>query len=145
MLNILVLIPLHLDSFAIAIPTVMASRILLNLRGLNGESPDPSELTTASQDILPTPGGRYQHGALAGRARILPTLTQWTVSGEETMIARLQEEAEKYVDNNSPPSSVDKGKGREIDIEMSPVSSSGKSPIAPVLPHDTHFGRLHEV
>lgn len=139
--------------FAIAVPTVMASRILLNLRGLNS-TPDSSEISAVDRSELPTPGGRYEHGAPVGRARVLPTLTQWTVSDDETVIAQMRElEAEKYAsqvgsprtDDMSPRSSIGKGKGREMDIEMSPVSSSSKSPVAPTLPHDTHFGRYDDV
>jgi hypothetical protein len=74
----------------------MGSRILLNLRGLTAATPDISEITAVGDD-LPTPGAKYEHGALVKRARILPTLTQWTVSGEETIMARMREaEAEKY-------------------------------------------------
>ncbi|KAG8716408.1 hypothetical protein FRC11_013391 [Ceratobasidium sp. 423] len=138
--------------FAIAVPTVTASRILLNLRGLSG-TPESSELNAVTREDLHHhhQGIHYQHGAPMGRARILPTLTQWTVSEDETIIARMQgDHAEKHTphegtfqpEDNSPRSSVGKGKGREVDIEMSPVSSSGsKSPITPALPHDTHFGR----
>ncbi|KAF8754047.1 hypothetical protein RHS01_06356 [Rhizoctonia solani] len=136
--------------FAIAVPTVMASRILLNLRGLSG-TPDSSELSAATREGIHHQAIQYQHGALIGRPRIQPTLTQWTVSEDETIIARMQEEqVEKHAPrqgtlqqgDDSPRSSIGKGKGREVDIEMSPVSSSGsKSPIAPVLPHDTYFGR----
>ncbi|CAE6529514.1 unnamed protein product [Rhizoctonia solani] len=136
--------------FAIAVPTVMASRILLNLRGLSG-TPESSEFSEVTREDLPHQGIQYQHGAPTGRARVLPTLTQWTVSEDETIVARMQEDrAEKYIsrqgtfhpEEDSPRSSIGKGKGREMDIEMSPVSSSGsKSPITPVLPHDTHFGR----
>ncbi|CAE6490313.1 unnamed protein product [Rhizoctonia solani] len=135
--------------FAIAVPTVMASRILLNLRGLSG-TPESSELTAATREDPHYQGIQYQHGAPIGRARVLPTLTQWTVSGEETIIARMQEiRSEKHPSHEGtlPPkdisshSSIEKGKGREMDIEMSPVSSAGKSPITPTLPHDTHFGR----
>lgn len=131
----------------------MASRILLNLRGLNS-TPDSSEISAVDRSELPTPGGRYEHGAPVGRARVLPTLTQWTVSDDETVIAQMRElEAEKYAsqvgsprtDDMSPRSSIGKGKGREMDIEMSPVSSSSKSPVAPTLPHDTHFGRYDDV
>ncbi|KAG8766812.1 hypothetical protein FRC12_006634 [Ceratobasidium sp. 428] len=140
---------------AIAMPTVMGSRLLLNLRGLSTPTPDASELT-AVNDSLPSPGKKYEHGAPVGRARILPTLTQWTVSGEETILARMQEaEAEKYMDqeaalgaeDSSPRSSVGKGKEKEVDLEMSPISngmSPGSDIIAPTLPHDTHFGRLNE-
>lgn len=135
-------------------PTVMGSRMLLNLRGLTAATPDASELTAVG-DITPLPGARYQAGA-PPRARILPTLTQWTVSGEETIIARMQAaEEEKYGhqdevphtddSNSSPCSSLGKGKGREVDLEMSPMSSSSQSPrsdiINPVLPHTSHFGR----
>ncbi|GAB1521735.1 transmembrane protein [Rhizoctonia solani] len=136
--------------FAIAVPTVMASRILLNLRGLSG-TPDSSELSAATREGIHHQAIQYQHGAPIGRPRIQPTLTQWTVSEDETIIARMQEEqVEKHAPrqgtlqqgDDSPRSSIGKGKGREMDIEMSPVSSSGsKSPIAPVLPHDTYFGR----
>ncbi|ELU40157.1 hypothetical protein AG1IA_05812 [Rhizoctonia solani AG-1 IA] len=136
--------------FAIAVPTVMASRILLNLRGLSG-TPDSSELSAATREGIHHQAIQYQHGAPIGRPRIQPTLTQWTVSEDETIIARMQEEqVEKHAPrqgtlqqgDDSPRSSIGKGKGREVDIEMSPVSSSGsKSPIAPVLPHDTYFGR----
>ncbi|KAJ1307326.1 hypothetical protein OPQ81_001432 [Rhizoctonia solani] len=137
--------------FAIAIPTVTASRILLNLRGLSG-TPGSSELSAITREELRHQRVQYQHGAPMGRARVLPTLTQWTVSDDETIIARLQEEekAEKRLyhegtsppEDNSPWSSIGKGKARELDIEMSPASSSGsKSPITPSLPHDTHFGR----
>lgn len=132
-------------------PTVMGSRMLLNLRGLTAATPDASELTPVG-DSIPRPGAHYQCGA-PPRARILPTLTQWTVSGEETIIARMQEaEDEKYgnreetaqTDDSSPCSSLGKGKGREVDLEMSPTSSS-QSPrsdiISPVLPHNSQFGR----
>ncbi|CAE6427020.1 unnamed protein product [Rhizoctonia solani] len=136
--------------FAIAVPTVMASRILLNLRGLSG-TPDPSELSGVTREDIHHQAVQYQHGAPIGRPRIQPTLTQWTVSEDETIIAQMREERiEKHTSHegvsqpgdNSPRSSIGKGKGREMDIEMSPVSSSGsKSPIAPALPHDTYFGR----
>ncbi|QRV74819.1 transmembrane protein [Ceratobasidium sp. AG-Ba] len=139
---------------AIAMPTVMGSRMLLNLRGLSASTPDASEATAVS-DNQPSPGQKYEHGARAGRARVLPTLTQWTVSGEETILARMQEaEAEKYslhgtvVDvESSPASSLEKGKGKEIDLEMSPMSSSmsPRSDIGPTLPHDSHFGRWDQV
>ena len=132
-------------------PTVMGSRMLLNLRGLTAATPDASELTPVGNS-LPGAGARYECGA-PPRARILPTLTQWTVSGEETIIARMQAaEEEKYgireetaqTDDSSPCSSVGKGKGREMDLEMSPMSSSqspGSDIINPVLPHNSHFGR----
>lgn len=47
---------------AIAMPTVMGSRMLLNLRGLTAATPDASELTAVG-DITPLPGARYQAGA----------------------------------------------------------------------------------
>jgi hypothetical protein len=129
----------------------MGSRILLNLRGLTAATPDASEVTAIGDDI-PSPGAKYEHGAPVGRARVLPTLTQWTVSGEETIIARMLEaEAEKHatpcVEDSSPRSSVAKGKGREVDLEMSPMSGN-MSPMSDstnaVLPHDSHFGRWAE-
>jgi hypothetical protein len=51
-------------------------------------------------------------------------------------------------EGSSPRSSVGKGKGREVDLEMSPMSGS-MSPMSnlanPVLPHDSHLGRWAEV
>jgi hypothetical protein len=128
----------------------MASRILLNLRGLSG-TPDPSELSAVTREDIHHQAIQYQHGALIGRPRIQPTLTQWTVSEDETIVAQMREERlEKHAfhegipqpGDSSPHSSIEKGKGREMDIEMSPASSNGsKSPITPALPHDTYFGR----